>query len=46
MARLISVLVATIVALALVTPMALADPATGTTDTLKTAALASRVSGR
>ena len=36
MARLISVLVATIVALALVTPMALADPATGTTDTLKT----------
>ena len=44
MARLISVLVATIVALALVTPMALADPATGTTDTLKTAALASRIS--
>jgi hypothetical protein len=44
MARLISVLAATFVALALVTPMAWADPSTGSTDTLKAAAVASRVS--
>jgi hypothetical protein len=44
MSRLVSVLVGAVVALALLTPLALADPATGTAETTKAPVAGSRVS--